>query len=98
MHKILTAYGLVHTHVVNEQPDAQRAAMERRMAKQKGVPDFLVFASPPMAIEVKAHGGRVSTEQQRMLDHLAELGWVTAVVRSTSELVALLDATYGRRP
>lgn len=96
VHRILDAYGLSHTHVVNEQPDPKRAALENRMGKVKGVPDYLIFACPPGAIEVKTQTGIVSVEQTRMLAHLSSLGWATAVVRSIDDLVEFLDKNYLR--
>ena len=96
VHRILEAYGLRHTHVVNEQPDPKRAALERQMGKMKGVPDYLIFNQKPGAIEVKTATGKVSAEQREMLEHLASLGWATAVIRSIDELVTFLDEHYGR--
>jgi hypothetical protein len=96
IHRVLLAYGLMHTKIVNEQPDAQRAALEQRMGKLRGMPDFLVFASPNMAIEAKASRGRTSDAQKAVLADLRDRGWVVAIIKSVAELVELLDSTYGR--
>jgi hypothetical protein len=97
---VLDAYRVMYTKIVNEQPDGQRAAMEARVGKLAGMPDYLVFGrsstDPNLAIEVKAGKGRLGTRQPKVLADLACRGWQVHVVRSLDELVKILDDAYGR--
>ncbi|MFA6605110.1 MAG: VRR-NUC domain-containing protein [Patescibacteria group bacterium] len=101
--RILDASGLLYTHVPNETPDPKRAAANKRMGTKAGVPDYLIFGwrdgravVPPLAIELKAPGGRTTETQRTWLVDLAGCGWRSAVCFSTAEVLKVLESTYGR--
>ena len=71
-----------------------------------GVPDVLIFDSPPalperrgVAIELKRRkGGRATGYQQDWLTALAERGWFTAVCRGAGEAIEeLKQLGYGNQ-
>lgn len=71
---------------------------------KKGVPDVLIFTPPPLgnyvgaAIELKrTKGGKVSEEQRKWLEGLAECGWFTAVAKGFDEAKRTLDSLGYRR-
>ena len=65
---------------------------------KKGVPDVLIFQSPPLvpyakgiAIELKrVKGGTVSAEQKEWLEHLENQGWCCCVAKGAGEAVKFL--------
>lgn len=93
--EMLKAAGLLFTHVPSECPDKKRSIMQARMGVAAGVPDFLVFHTPPLAIELKAKKGRLSDEQLAWLAQLETVGWKVAVCRSKAEVTAALEDAYG---
>ncbi len=67
---------------------------------KRGVPDCLIFNSPPqfpeakgVAIELKRRaGGVVSDEQEMWLKHLADQGWIVCVAKGWEEAVKFLKS------
>jgi hypothetical protein len=98
--RVLGCYNVLYSKIVNEQPDSERAAMEARIGKLKGMPDYLVFGrsstDPNLAIEVKSGKGKLSTEQTRVLMELRDRGWVILVARTIDDVVSMMDSLYGR--
>lgn len=87
---MLRAAGLLFTHVPSECPDKLRAAMQARMGVAAGVPDFLVFTHPPLAIELKTKQGRLTDDQHAWLAQLAQRGWKVAVCRTPHDVAELI--------
>lgn len=80
--------------------DARAGAMMKRAGTRRGVPDIICpilpawndYASPPgpLAIEMKAPGGRLAFEQRQFLAGLQGAGWRTEVCYSAGEAVKVL--------
>ena len=75
------------------------AAKLKRMGVKAGVPDFLVFDPPPgmpsavgVALELKAHGGRVSKQQRGWLDDLQDRRWLAMVALGAGDAITRLRA------
>jgi hypothetical protein len=75
-------------HVPNEgKHKVQYRVKQKRLGVKSGVPDILIFDSPPkypnikgLAIELKRkRGGKVSEEQEEWLDALEKRGWAAMV-------------------
>lgn len=83
-----------HTHIVNEQPNKQRAIAEKRMGKSKGMPDYLIFLpnGVNVAIELKEPSGKskASKEQVQWLQFLSTRGFQCAVCHGAFEAVRFL--------
>lgn len=96
---MLKAAGLLFTHVPSETPDRQRAIWNAKMGVAKGVPDFLVFSTPNIAIELKTKKGVLADEQAEWLAQLEQRGWVVAVCKSAAEVAELIsNITQGVTP
>lgn len=96
----LKLLGLAFAHVPNgERRDAVTGARLKRLGTSAGMPDLLVFSSPPkrpdargVALELKRRsGGKVTPEQRAWHARLEACGWVVRVVRGFDEARALLD-------
>jgi hypothetical protein len=95
--EMLKAAGLLYTHVPTECPDKMRAIMQARMGVVAGVPDFLIFTPPQLAIELKKpKKGRLSEEQQQWLAELENFGWRVAVCKTPQEVSEVLTEVYGQ--
>jgi hypothetical protein len=76
----------------------KNAAILKRMGVRPGVPDILIFDSPPnypmqkgAALELKKlKGGKLSPEQIEWLDYFKNNSWVTGVAEGLNEALALL--------
>lgn len=76
----------------------KNAAILKRMGVRPGVPDILIFDSPPnypmqkgAALEMKClSGGTVSPEQQDWLDYFNSNGWMAGVAKGLDGALALL--------
>ena len=92
----LTRRGLLTTSTANgaamSPPERIRQA---RCGVRRGVPDILCFGPIPghlgLAIEVKTGTGRCTPEQQRWLDRLRDLGWLTLVAGCLEDVTKVLD-------
>ena len=76
--KILDAKGVVFIH----------SRTDKRTTNRKGTPDFLFsIRGHSFAWEVKTASGRLSLEQERMLDRMSNPPnqWNVAVIRSAGE-------------
>ena len=65
-----------------------RSRMDKRTTNRKGTPDFLFsIRGHSMAWEVKTASGRLSLEQERMLDRMSNPpnNWNVSVIRSAGE-------------
>jgi len=101
----LRLYGILHCHVPNGGKRRRvEAAILKGMGVVAGMPDLLIFDSPPgdaekkgVALEMKApDGGRVSPAQKRMLSQLQERGWVSMVAYGAADAFRQLKALgYG---
>lgn len=71
--------------------------MDKPTTQDRGVPDF-IFALDgiPIALEAKAKGKKPTVEQQGYLIALRLDGWLTGVVRSLADVVAILDQAKQR--
>ena len=98
----LNRSGVLWCHVANERNTHQHhgAALRARGVKP-GVPDVLVFRSPPgskykgVAIElkrVKPAPSKVSHDQQIWLDRLQKEGWLARVCYGHKEAIAWLES------
>jgi hypothetical protein len=96
----LDALKLLWCHVPN---GGKRNMLEAKRMKshgvKPGVPDVLIFDSPPnrlgakgAALELKAPGGKTSPEQRGWLHELDQAGYATAVAVGLDEAHAQLDA------
>lgn len=69
------------------------AGKMKAMGVKKGVPDLLLplpsggYAG--LAVELKAHGGKVTSEQDEWLDCFGQAGWLTGVCYSLQEFIDL---------
>jgi hypothetical protein len=104
----LDAHNILYCHVPNGGFRNVREAVKfKRIGVKKGVPDFLLFDKPRMAIGNKVgvaielkrtKGGVVSLEQKIWLDCLSGRGWISILALGADEaIVALKDLGYGRR-
>lgn len=81
--------------------DARAGAMMKRAGTRRGVPDIIcpVFAHDfqlgPLAIEMKAPGGRLTVEQRQFLAGLQGAGWRTEVCYSAGAAVKVLADHMG---
>jgi len=70
-----------------------RSRMDRRTTQAKGTPDFLFsIRGYSFAWEVKTEKGRLSLEQERMLDRMSmpPNNWNVSVIRSAGEAIKKL--------
>ena len=89
---------LVWTHPPNGGKRANNSGREMNQSgTRRGVPDILIFESPPThpqyvgaALELKAPGGKTSTEQEHWLEFLAACGWYTAVREGSRAMKQLI--------
>ena len=93
--RVLKLARVLFTHVANECPSKRRAHFNSAMGVSAGVPDFLVFEVPPLAIELKSSKGRVTPSQAGWMAALEARGWRVAVCRSVAEVVDLIRDVYG---
>lgn len=74
---------------------------QARCGLSRGVPDILCFGPIPghlgFAIEVKTGQGYATPEQQRWLDRLRDIGWLTMIAGSVEEVVKVLDERLADR-
>lgn len=90
---------LLWCHIPNEGKRDYLYAIElKRRGVKPGVPDNLIFDSPPkfpqikgLAIELKrADGGKTTKYQDDWLDALAERGWAAVVCHGIDECIKTL--------
>lgn len=103
--KFLRRAGVLFTHPPNGGYRSKAAgARMKRLGTSPGVPDLLVFSSPPnepdrvgVAIEMKRRkGGTVSLSQERWMRGLEEMGWVVFVAKGAEEaIMRLRELGYG---
>jgi len=90
----LSVRNIRHSHIVNEQPNKQRAIAEKRMGKSKGFPDYVVFLpnGVNVAIELKRYDkpAKASKEQIEWLKYLSTRGFQCAVCHGSLEAVNFL--------
>ena len=94
----LDAKGLLWFHCPNEgRRSPAAAAVAKSMGLKAGVPDVLIFNTPPKlpqykgaAIELKVGNNKPTWEQRKWLDDLQRAGWFTAVARSIQEWQSLI--------
>ena len=97
---VLDKLELLWCHVPNEGKRSVIAGARLRAAGMKpGVPDILIYDSPPnlpsvkgVAIELKRFkGGRLSENQKDWLDALSKRGWHTVVCKGYSATIKTLE-------
>jgi len=87
--------GLVFTHVANEgKRHPATAAHLKAQGLQPGFPDYIVFAKPQCAWELKAPGKKASKAQEAWLLRLKCLGWATGC-GTIDEAIAFFKENYG---
>jgi hypothetical protein len=102
----LDRHGIVYTHVpMGGLRDRKSAAKLKRMGAKAGVPDYLIFSSPPLlwtqingvAIEMKRRaGGTMTVPQRSWLADLGALGWWCMVARGAEDAIERLRSLgYG---
>ena len=108
--QVLDALGVAWAHPVNEgKRSLAGGAQLKRQGMRAGLPDVLVFTSPPsrpeargVALELKRRrGGKVSAHQSEWLARLEACGWVVRVCEGLDAAIAFLAelgwAAGGRR-
>ncbi len=99
--RCLRAAGVLFAAVPNGgRRDRREAALLKKSGVRAGVPDLLIFDSPPMrpqkrgvALEMKREGASpsaVSPAQREWLDALSERGWVGMVGRGAADALKQL--------
>lgn len=98
--------GILYTAVPNGgKRNVVTAARLKRQGVKRGVPDLLIFDSPPsepkmvgVAIEMKRRaGGRVTPEQREWLRALDYRDWVSLICRGADQAIEkLTELGYGR--
>ena len=94
--------GVLWCHVANERNTHKNhgAALRTRGVK-RGVPDVLVFGTPPgsqyngFAVElkrVKAAGSRATPEQKVWIERLTDAGWAARVCYGHQDAIAWLES------
>jgi len=100
LHLLAKKYGFKWAHPPNGgDRDVRVAARLKSHGVSKGLPDILIFGSPPnhphapgCALELKRRsGGVVSTEQQEWLDYLEGMGWCVTVACGWEDAKKYLD-------
>lgn len=90
-HDWLEGQHIPHTHVVNEQPNKQRAIAEKKMGKSKGFPDMLVFLPNGVNVAIEMKRGDLpayaTPEQKRWLETLARHGFKCAICHGENEAI-----------
>jgi spore cortex formation protein SpoVR/YcgB (stage V sporulation) len=88
------------THIPNEgKRTAKTGAILKAKGMKSGLPDIMIFDSPPSAplmkgaaLEMKKRiGGIVSDEQQDWLDYFNANSWVVGVARGQDEALKFLE-------
>jgi len=106
----LDRLGLLWTHVPNEEKalsvlkrevgdDAFFAALSEieKQGRKKGVPDVLIFDTPPnydkkgVALELKSGEGVATDDQEKWVNQLTERGWLCAITHGVDETVNLIE-------
>ena len=67
--------------------------MDRKKTDMVGWPDFtFAIHGRAFAFEVKLPGGKLTPDQERVIDHMKRNGWLVLVVRSEAEALSILKA------
>lgn len=98
--RLLDASGRLWAHVPNgEHRDIRTGRRLKAQGVKRGVPDVMIFESPPnmpmavgAALELKTTKGRTSPDQTRWLESLRANLWEVAVVHGPDEAAAQLRA------
>ena len=94
-HQWLELRGIMHTHVVNEQPNKKRAIAEKHMGKSSGFPDLLVFLpnGVNIAIEMKRFdkSAKATPDQMKWLKFLSTRGFKCAVCHGAFEAISFVQ-------
>jgi hypothetical protein len=80
------------------QRSALSGAQMKALGVSKGFPDLIVATDRPLAIEMKAKGGRIAPEQSAWLARLDATGWLTAVCWSSEEARLVICGHLGVDP
>lgn len=85
--------GVTWWHTPNgEKRDKATAAKLKRMGVRRGVPDFFFAADRLYALELKRlKGGKLSDEQEDMIDALHKAGVIVIVANGLDEALAILE-------
>ena len=90
--------GLLWCHTPNEGKMAPQYGKKRkRMGVKAGVPDIMIFQSPPagihvgVALELKVGKNRPTAAQDEWLDNLTSNGWFCAVCTGFDETMKTLN-------
>lgn len=72
---------------------AVHSRMDKRSTQQKGVPDFIIFATggKTYAVEAKRKGGKLSTDQLGFHRWLSKLGHNAHTVYSIDEFLQIIS-------
>jgi len=102
--RVLDHAGLCWTATANGgKRDKRTAASLKAQGLKPGVPDILIFNSPPhhpeakgLALELKrAKGGRASPHQKIWISELERLGWIATITHGLDQaLDELIKAGY----
>ena len=102
----LRLHRIAFAHVPNEgRHKVQYRKKQKALGLQAGMPDLLIFDSPPAypenvgtAIELKRReGGTLSNQQAEWLCKLKDRGWAVAVCKGAAEAIEVLESLgYGR--
>lgn len=107
----LNQANITYTHVANEGKslsvvkskigdNAYFSILEelKQQGVKKGVPDVLIFESPPnfadkkgLALELKTKSGRLTEPQEKWLHKLTEIGWLCAYTEGLDQAWNVLE-------
>jgi hypothetical protein len=63
---------------------------DKRTTQRKGLPDYFVIGKETLVVELKTETGRLSSEQQQILDELSQRGVTCMVTSSVVDAIELV--------